>query len=402
MRKTSKQIMAFLLAIVMVVCLAPMNAKAAISSGKTLTSKNSYGYVTVVGNPADVIGDTQGYPASEYAKDLGALVQFKYTQNDRIDESNTGRVFPIQFSNSGYILLNTILYSGETGVGMTLYADPDCTRQVGYGNYHYNYGEIKTSEIKIPAAGTYYLEVSNWHSYSDSGSFTNSAGFEVLYFPNKSMTLPAGKIQKVGCQDSAEYYKFKATATGYVTFEIFKDADYIYDTTVGVALLNSNKKALSVKTNLSSYNAKVAYGVQKGKTYYFKVTDADGMVALRYKMKKVSEKSGSTLKKAPTLKASKTVSGTIIAGSSVADCYKIKVTKSKVLKFKVSGNSNGRLMLTLYKSNGKKWAASTVMVNGVGDKDTLTTNKKVTKGTYYIRVHREGSKSSGHYNLRWS
>lgn len=397
MKKMLQRSMALLLAVAMIVCVLPSNAKAAVSTGQTLTSKDAYAAVALTGNPQDTLIDVRTLASKGQAQTLGIAVQFAYTSEEKLDNSYAGRIFPVTFSAPGYILLESLLYSGSTGARAEIYADAACTSRLGYASYMNDYGTVDSEEIAIPAAGTYYIKVSQgaWQT------FTNSALLAVNYYPNKEYTLTSGVIYQIGCQDSAEYIKYKAKSNGYVTFELFKDDNYIFDTSMYVEICNSGKKSLSRQNYLYTNDASIVFGVKKGVTYYFKVTSASGLIAIRCTEKSVSEKSGSKLKKAKTLSKNKKVTGVIAAGDKTADWYKIKVTKSSKLTFTVSGSCTGSFKLTLYKSNGKKWATGTTMINDMNDKDSLKTNKKVSKGTYYIKVERTDSKSTGYYTLKW-
>lgn len=397
MNKILKQTVALLLAIVMVVCVMPNDVKAAISNGKTVTSKDAYGTVSLTGNSEDTLTDARTLATSGNYPILGVAAQFSFTSEDKLDSSYAGRIFPVTFSAPGYILLECMLYSGSTGGRVELYADAECTSRVDYSCYMSGYNTVDSEEIAIPYAGTYYIKVSQSYWLD----FSNVALIAVNYYPNKEVTLTSGLIYQVGCQDSAEYFKYVAKSNGYVTFELFKDDNSIFDTSMYVEICNSGKKSLSRQNYLYTQDASIVFGVKKGVTYYFKVTGASELIAVRCTEKAVTEKSGTSRKKAKTLKQNKNTSGTIVAGDKTADWYKIKVTKSKKLTFKVSGSCSGSFKLTLYKSNGKKWATGTTMINDVNDSDSIKTNKKVTKGTYYIKVERSDSLSSGYYTLKW-
>ena len=76
--------------------------------------------------------------------------------------------------------------------------------------------------------------------------------------------------------------------------------------------------------------------------------DPKGYYCFRIDNKKISEKSGKTKSKAVNVKKNKTVNGTIQAGSSQADWYKIKLTKKQKLNVYISGRTNNTLKIKLY------------------------------------------------------
>ncbi len=246
------------------------------------------------------------------------------------------------------------------------------------------------------AKGTYYVKVTSAYPDYDYLSFKYTLSSDAT-LKNKTY-----KTFYPGDSDCVNYFKFKATKTGYVTV-VMRDANN-YATSSYITLCSSKKKALTDKvwvyTQSSTYT-KAVFAVEKNTTYYLKVTDVDGKAAIKYTQTSISEKSGSTLKKAKSLSKSKTVKGTISAGSSRADYYKIKLTKSQKLKLYVAGDAAGSLDIQVYTAKGAKYGYAETAVYGVNDEDVLTSYKKLSKGTYYIKIYRNDSKSNGYYTLKW-
>ena len=168
-----------------------------------------------------------------------------------------------------------------------------------------------------------------------------------------------------------------------------------------VVLCNSKKKAYSGSTYAKYIPA---YGVTKGKTYYIKVTnsgDSRGYYCFRIDNKKISEKSGKTKSKAVNVKKNKTVNGTIQAGSSQADWYKIKLTKKQKLNIYVKGRTNDTLKIKLYTGKTSRTYSMNNRYDGKGFSYKYYTYGKLSKGTYYVQISRGNSKSSGVYSLKW-
>ncbi len=248
------------------------------------------------------------------------------------------------------------------------------------------------------AKGTYYIKVKGKSSgytyglkYSLLGDYTASNNKWTTFYPGNS--------------NVETYVKIKPTVDGYVTVSPY-GGNY-YKKSMQVTLCNSSKKAIADKRTIwygdSSYG-KYVFGVKKNTTYYLRITGVSERAAVKYVQTGVSEKSGTSKKKAVTIKSNKTVKGTITANSATADWYKFKVTKMKKIKFYLTGNSIGSLRLQVYKSNGKKFGGAITVISGNNKKCNLEStggNGKMAKGTYYIKIYRANSKSSGNYTLKW-
>jgi hypothetical protein len=210
----------------------------------------------------------------------------------------------------------------------------------------------------------------------------------------KDRTVYSGKRIAVGQIDSqTNTFTFKATKNGYIKL-----------TTTDVApkfrLYSSKNKALS-KTSVSC--SSIVYGVKKGNTYKIKVAapyNSAGGYTMLLTNTSVSESSGSTKAKAKTIYrgSSKAKKGYIVAGSSTPDYYKFKLTGSKAVNIKMSGATNETMKIAVYK--GSK-LIKTCNFNRTTKDITIKSVGKWTKGTYYIKVYRGNSTSSGHYKVYW-
>jgi methionine-rich copper-binding protein CopC len=172
-------------------------------------------------------------------------------------------------------------------------------------------------------------------------------------------------------------------------------------------LTNAKKKVISEEEWVSSINNnQFTFAVKKGTTYYFLVTSngvsAGNFQSITVKNTAIKEKSGAKKKKAVAIKAKKTVKGTILPESKAADWYKITVKKKKAVTINFNCNVTGGLVITVYTKGGKKIGDNT----NSGSNQSLaltysTTYQKVNKGTYYIKISRKNSLSSGTYSLKW-
>jgi hypothetical protein len=240
--------------------------------------------------------------------------------------------------------------------------------------------------------GTYYIKTKGTSDVSKIRYTYKSLGSSPYTLANKKSVTIYPAVQK-----SAVYIKYKAANTGYVTLSK-TDQNGSY-----VVLCNSKKSALSGKDWLygnSSTNNKRVYGVTKGKVYYFKITNTySNKHVLKLTETKISEKSGASKAKAVKVSSGTTKKGTIQAGSKTADWYKFTITKAKKVSITLKGSSNDKLKITVYTSKGKSIGTTSGYGNAFGQ--TLNSYGKLAKGTYYIKIERGNSKSSGYYSLKW-
>ena len=123
-----------------------------------------------------------------------------------------------------------------------------------------------------------------------------------------------------------------------------------------------------------------------------------------YTQRNISKKS-----KAKTLKRKATATSTLFVanGSTENDWYKFTVTSKRKTQFKINAEmmtkgSDDKLTITAYKGSNKIGTAT--LPAGYSDTFTITygtTTGKASKGTYYIKVHRN-SKLSGKYTIKYS
>lgn len=288
-------------------------------------------------------------------------------------------------------------YNQNRTVYFGLYSDKDLKNPIGSGSV-YEVNAKSKQAIYVPKAGRYYIGVyANVYSNDTAEAWKVTTG--AAYINGADRTLTNGKQIAVGQKkynDQTNYFKFKATQTGYITAMADSDSGY-----AKVVLCNSKKKAYSGSTYAKYIPA---YGVTKGKTYYIKVTnsgDSRGYYCFRIDNKKISEKSGKTKSKAVNVKKNKTVNGTIQAGSSQADWYKIKLTKKQKLNIYVKGRTNDTLKFKLYTGKTSRTYSMNNRYDGKGFSYKYYTYGKLSKGTYYVQISRGNSKSSGVYSLKW-
>lgn len=284
--------------------------------------------------------------------------------------------------------------NGESYANFGLFYDESMDKPVD------GYLDIKNTDapaaavFSVPKTGTYYLGAYSCIQASSSTEYCFLAS--VLYMSGLDRTVYSGSQIAVGqTKAQTNYFKFTATKTGYIRVNLT-------DIKGKIKLCNYNKsKSLS---NTSSATQSIVYGVKKGSTYYIKVSAPVNEDIGGYTFKVINygitENSGSTQSKAKTIYRglSKAKNGNIIAGYSTSDWYKFTLSSSKAVNIVMKGATNNGIKIAVYK--GSKLIKSTtfgrtnesVMIKSIG---------KWTKGTYYIKISRANSYSSGYYNCYW-
>lgn len=204
---------------------------------------------------------------------------------------------------------------------------------------------------------------------------------------SKATTLSGSSMTKsnvaISSATDKDYYKFKATKAGKVTFT----ASFVHSSgDLDLKIYNGSKSQVA-KSESSTNNESVTYEVSAGQTVYALVFGYKGAKA-NYKMAMsfVAKSSGSTGSGNDTMagatKASSNyrVNGSISSSKDI-DYFKFSVSSSKYVKVELSfKNSAGDLDLYLIDSSGNQVAKSDTT------KNVEKISKRISSGTYYVLV----------------
>lgn len=281
------------------------------------------------------------------------------------------------------------LYTSEDASGLPTYLKASCTTANRKRGTMFHYFQ----------KGTYYLR------FPEN---TYEAGLQL--YPVRKITLKDGMSSAAYCDYSHEnVYTFKAPKDGcIIATELSLDDS---PATISSVLCNSKGKAMTER-GLFTQNrgCQVAYAVKKGTAYQLKIKPLNSgetkCYRLTLKFKAVSEKSGTSKKKAVSVKLGNRVSGTVFAEDSVskADWYKLKSEKKQELVLDFSGYiTSGSMIFDVYDTRGNKLDSYSVLSN-IGDphENTLHNGKGSTQmpaGTYYLKVTKAGKTTSGMYSF---
>jgi hypothetical protein len=310
-------------------------------------------------------------------------------------------VAPIKLSKTG-LLICAAQFDSETHPTATarfdIYTDAACT------NYLSSYDYDGYTGYKVKKAGTYYVKFQVSDSTSD-GVTPYYFGFYSQLEDSSNRTLKNKQWIYSSYIDTSKdlYYKVSASKAGSITFNLKTEYSSY------VTLFNSSKKAISEKVYVPATSGKAVFAVKKG-TYYVKVKPSSDYVFVKSTFKAITDKSGSKKSKAKSL----TVGGKAISASVLAtdkkgasDWYKFTNKKTKKIMVTFTGSvSSGEIELEFFNAKGESFG--TVKINSV-DEDAsfnpysasyLSTSKTLPKGTYYIKVTKKSTKTSGTYSLK--
>ncbi len=376
--------------------LATLLVMTAIFAGTVLVQAYEFKWETVT-----LTGEyTNKAPAEAYA--YGVKYDISYTLADDLGRGYYGEIIPVVVKSAGYIQIGITDLQLQKDTYLQLYRDVNCTDRVGSLGYHDAGSTEKEFEyVEVDKAGTYYIRIESYAGTYEPQPFTNSFIMTASFYSNKDKTLKDNKTIYYYNEDYSKYMYFKYTAPK--SGKLF--VDLTNNTSGYITLLNSKKKVVSEDGYSNSTGSKAFFGVKKGKTYYIRVKASayDELIGVLAKTTDVKEKSGSSRKKAVTLKAKKNASGTILAEENKSDWYKIKNNKKKKLTITVEAYTTGNYILTVYNSKGKKIGYSATIYSGKRSY-TLTYGSsygKANKGTYYIKLTRKDKKSNGSYKIKW-
>lgn len=344
-----------------------------------------------------------------------AVHSYSYGKNDLVTIGNQtfcGKMIPIYVSEPGKLFFS---FDQSSTLSVNVQVAFLNNRNNSYGQHNsYSASSIKNGKhyVQVDVAGTYYILLNSSSYYSSITS--NTVSFRSYVVSNSYGTTPisvSGDVNKTRRVDFYRhdytvsgkdmYIKYQAKAAGYITIAPKVGSGY-------VTLCNSKKKELSGQKTLNANTSdasskKVTYGVTKG-TYYIKVKTYDLQFSLNMKLTKVSEKSGASKSNARTISAKKTYKGTIVAGKQTVDWYKFKLTKSSKVTIDFNGSTNSRFKITVYKGSknmGSSDASDDFKVKLQSVRQFTSKRVKFAKGTYYVKVERANTQSSGYYSLKW-
>lgn len=303
-------------------------------------------------------------------------------------------VMPITFESKGILISASVSATDSESITIdsAIYADADCTELVDDSTYDY--------EAIIPEAGTYYLQLKvNDYSYNEVVE-SYEVGFASQFYATNDQTLKNKTWVCAGSIDykTPTYYKVVVSKEGSLTINF--ESEY----SGYITLCNSKKKAISEEE--SFLDGEVCFAVEKG-TYYYKITNNSDLYRIKSTFATITDNSGTTQKKAKQLTAGKTFKGCLTASdkTSTVDYYKITISKSQEVSITLIGDvSSGSINYEFYGNNISGSISGSISTLNDDESFSAETwsSTELPKGTYYIKLYKDNSKTSGTYSIKFN
>lgn len=302
--------------------------------------------------------------------------------------------------NQPGVLWITASSTGLTStVQMSLYSDAACVQEIDSYLYLNSYYPSSSREFTIPAAGTYYLK-----TYYSSFSSTTTAPVTINYiataFSGEDKTLDAEvPVYTYTNTNDTVYHKITLKKDS-VVLVMGQSIDLNYSTTYGmtVSLYNSKKKQVGNSTYLYDGNSYSSYYVLEKGTYYIGCNESSLYQLIYTSITAKTSKAGASKAKAVTLKKGKKITNAMFTGQKATHWYKIKLTKSAKLTVSTSGigNDSSYYKMEIMPASG----TTSILVNADGSSDGLRSNKKLSAGTYYVKITKPNKADGIYYTLK--
>lgn len=327
---------------------------------------------------------------SAYAGKLSAVGEDGY---------NKGSLIKVTTDCSGLLRFHYQGTNTDT-VSITVYSDETYTNEVAYTSFDASTETEISAGLSIPKAGTYYAYIGAYEE--EDIDFTIAA--DIYSSDDDSLVDGKSKLVTLISDKDSNYYKITLKSPGtvkvYTTYanekDCYIDVD-IYEQVSGKMKLVSNQDSLAAGS---------IAGLAKG-TYYIKLSNGSmAYYSIKYKFTAVTDKSGAKKTKAASLKVGTATKGLILAKdlTSKEDWYKLTLTKDKSVEVIFTGDVYGSLTLSFYDADNN--LVGWLYINTDTTKDSAvpylvnSKNKKLPKGTYYIKVTKDFSNTSGTYAVK--
>ena len=233
------------------------------------------------------------------------------------------------------------------------------------------------------------------------------------YDLNQQKTAVVAEDECFAASGNYTWLKYTPKADGRLTI-ILSELQNASQSARGYISLYSGSKTRILSSKSIFYNTanksrrdwyEIAFGLQKGQTYYVRIKGDTGVTVTRT-FSKIKDTSGAYRTNAKSIKKNKNKMGLIPAGVSEADWYKIKLTKKQKIRIYYNVKTRGKFKISVY-SGTRLIASQNVYYTSKQRRFTLylETNQKQTglkAGEYYIKVERGDAVSSGSYKIKWN
>lgn len=322
--------------------------------------------------------------------------------------SSEKKIVPVEMKSAGVLVLEIMdmeEYDFEQFY-VEVYSDEELTDL----KFQENFSEFKKNEnipINLTKKGIYYF-VFNLLRSEYTEEIVELKTTYVGIYNNKTIKNEQFNVVYQDKSTQEFTYKIAVPRDGMIKFAL-SSVEGIKDFNAEVKLLDKDKKEISNVDYINSmysekdqypYAFKI-YTVKKG-TYYISVKSDMGYGMLHYIFEETQDTSGTSIKKASTIKRDSTVVGYIDATDkkNTTDWYKFKSTKVQTFKVDITSFIDNKLDFVIVDGKGNTIPSGN-LIRPNGSKQ-YTFNLTLYKGVYYIKVVKSATKSSGAYSIKFN
>lgn len=343
--------------------------------------------------------------SEDYDAEVTPLVLFtgkeKMGEENRVSGTISGdsytreSVIKIEAPSAGILNLKLDTNESYNRISANLFLEPTGDQSINsFINVEGSMNEWEQSVV-IPKKGTYYVRL------------RNSDGLDIKYDIEATMYTAANKTLKnkqtynvaMKGYSSPVYYKIVVKEAGIIKIT-YKDNNDKGDAGSISLSTKSGKKYKKIASSEYRDDTTTSFAVDKG-TYYATITGSNrNPYTIKYVFNKVNDRSGNKMSNARTItKGAKAQKGLLTATKNTVDWYKFKVKKDNE-KFKITTNSKlrGYGKIEVYDAKGSRIFGGYDTLNRSYPKSVLE-SKTIKKGTYYIKISKDGKESNGTYNI---
>lgn len=315
-------------------------------------------------------------------------------------------IVPLRVEQAGVVSVQAAVTAGGTAtIEMAIFSDESCTQAVGaVTSIPSGINQIISKDFSIDKAAVYYLRF-KWTSIVPETSA--SITMKTVAYNGKAVTL--GNVMQpiyTGTGAKKLYHKIVVKKNKYVVIkgnEIRESGNSLQTSDLYFQLCNAKKIPL-YNGHLSNLNLYMENFALKKGTYYVAVSSSQRyqLLAQQFNWK---NKGGKNKKKAVLIKKGKIVQGMSLMSDKIGKTkwYKVRLKKKSKLRISIvaacTGVTQNMKVTVVPAKKGHRLINNSFIFGSTGKK--ISSRKKLSKGTYYIKISKVTSSVSCCYAIKY-
>lgn len=313
-------------------------------------------------------------------------------------EEDNDTTMPLKIRSSGLLIINIEetskdYYTLETN----LYRDKAGKDSIATINMLRGSSKV-SKQIYISKPGTYYL-----NQRLTNGVEELQFDLQLNFIEDIERSITTGKVYAVyqSKEQSSDFFKIHMGLNKLVKITVKPDNSSEYTASFTIYDRKKNKILDVQKDSVSGANKSIttSYYLDEG-DYYLEVNTNGGLYALSYTASDVKDQSGKSAKKSALIKvgSEKLTTGYFLRAESTLkeDWFQFDITKKKDVSIAINWIKSGKFGIELLDKDEKLVRKGIV---DSGQSSIKLSWKGIPKGTYYLRLYKMNSKSTGSYSF---